>query len=133
MPTAPTIADGGSGLSPRPRERLAHAQRLRSPADFYEVRRVGRRAEAGPFTLRVRVRAEGSRRLGVIASRKAGNAVLRNRAKRALRELFRRHPDVLPRACDVVVVVRRNFAEFTFAEIRERYLHAVKQAAKQKN
>ncbi len=130
MQPAPTTADGSAGLSPRPRERLAHAQRLRSPADFDEVRRVGRRAEAGPFTLRVRVRTEGPRRLGVIASRKAGNAVLRNRAKRSLRELFRRHPDILPPSCDVVVVVRRNFTDFTPAEIRERYLHAVKQSIK---
>jgi len=130
MPSASTTAAGGAGLSPRPRERLAYAQRLRSPADFDEVRRVGRRAEAGPFTLRVRVRAEGPRRLGVIASRKAGNAVLRNHAKRTLRELFRRQADILPPACDVVVVVRRNFPDFSFAEIRERYLHAVKKAVK---
>lgn len=132
MPPTPTTAIGGAGLNPRPRERLSYAQRLRSPADFDEVRRVGRRAEAGPFTLRVRVRAEGPRRLGVIASRKAGNAVLRNRAKRTLRELFRRHAEVLPPACDVVVVIRRDFPNFSFAEIRERYLHALKQATRTK-
>ena len=130
MSTAPATALGDAGPSPRARERLSAAQRLRHASDFDEVRRLGRRAEAGPFTLRVRLRSEGPRRLGIIASRKAGPAVQRNRAKRVLRELFRRNPEALPSSCDVVIVVRANFPDFSFAEIRERYLHAVKQTIK---
>jgi len=103
MSSAPATAAEDAGLSPRPsarldsprRERLASAQHLRSAADFDEVRRSGRRAEAGPFTLRLRLRTEGPRRLGIIASRKAGPSVTRNKAKRTLRELFRRNQDVL--------------------------------------
>jgi ribonuclease P protein component len=134
MSSAPaTAAEGASPSerldSPR-RERFASAQHLRSAADFDEVRRSGRRTEAGPFTLRLRLRAEGPRRLGIIASRKAGPSVTRNRAKRTLRELFRRNQDALPPSCDVVVIVRPNFLEFPFEEIRTRYLHALKQAAR---
>ncbi len=128
MQPAPATAAEGAGQPPR--ERLARGQRLRSPADFDEVRRLGRRAEAGPFTLRIRVRTEGPRRLGVIASRKAGPSVTRNRAKRVLRELFRRNAAELPPSCDVVVVVRPGFVDFPFAEIREKYLRALKQVIK---
>jgi ribonuclease P protein component len=103
---------------------------LRSAADFDEVRRTGRRAEAGPFTLRLRLRTEGPRRLGIIASRKAGPSVQRNFAKRTLRELFRKNQDALPPSCDVVVIVRANFGEFPFEEIRTRYLHALKMASR---
>ena len=119
-------------LDPTParRERFTSAQRLRTAADFDEIRRLGRRAETGAFTLRLRMRAEGPRRLGVIASRKAGPAVSRNRAKRVLRELFRRNQDALPPSCDVVVIVRPNFFEHTFGEIRERFLNAVKHAGR---
>jgi ribonuclease P protein component len=130
MLPAPATAVGDAGSTPPARERLSAAQRLRRPADFDEVRRLGRRAEAGPFTLRVRLRTEGPRRLGVIASRKAGPAVRRNRAKRVLRELFRRNPEALPPSCDVVIVVRANFPDFSFAEIRERYLHALRQTSR---
>jgi ribonuclease P protein component len=133
MPSAPATAVGDAGPSPRARERFSAAQRLRHTTEFDEVRRVGRRAEAGPFTLRLRLRTEGPRRLGIIASRKAGPAVSRNRAKRVLRELFRRNPEALPPSCDVVAVVRPNFGDFTFAEIRERYLHAVRQMMKAKS
>jgi ribonuclease P protein component len=130
MPSAPAIIVGDAGPSPRPRECLSAAQRLRHAADFDEIRRLGRKAEMGPFTLRLRPRAEGPRRLGVIASRKAGPAVARNRAKRVLRELFRRNPDVLPASCDVVIVIRANFSDFSFAEIRDRYFQAIRQAVK---
>jgi ribonuclease P protein component len=138
MSSAPATAAEGARPGPRPserldsprRERLAHTQHLRSAADFEEVRRTGRRAEAGPFTLRLRLRTEGPRRLGVIASRKAGPSVQRNRAKRTLRELFRRNQDALPPSCDVVVIIRPNFAEFPFEEIHARYLHALKQTSR---
>ncbi len=132
MHAAPADTAGSGGKSPRPSERLTTAHRLRQPADFDEARRLGRRVETGAFTLRLRAHAEGVRRLGVIASRKAGPAVRRNRAKRVLRELFRRNPEALPVSCDVVVVVRANFFEHSFAAIREFYLRAVRQAGTRK-
>ncbi len=127
MLPGPTIATDDAGQNPRPRERFASSQHLRSGADFDDVRRLGRRAETGPFTLRLRMRTEGPRRLGIIASRKAGPSVERNRAKRVMRELFRRNADALPPSCDVVAIIRSGFVKFPFAEIRERYLKALQQ------
>lgn len=68
-----------------------------------------------------------TRRLGVVASRKVGNAVLRNRAKRVFREIFRRNQALLPQGCDVMVIVKRGFAaakreelEHLFADVARR-------------
>jgi ribonuclease P protein component len=127
MQPAPANAAAGAAPGPRPRQRLTSAQRLHSTADFDEVRRLGRRAETGPFTLRLRLRTEGPRRLGIIASRKAGPSVVRNRAKRVLRELFRRNAELLPPSCDVVAIIRSGFTDLPFAEIRARYLKALQQ------
>lgn len=44
------------------------------------------------------------KRLGVIASKKIGNAVARNRAKRKIREVFRRIKDRIEPALDIVVI-----------------------------
>lgn len=54
---------------------------------------------------------EGPGRLGIVASRKVGNAVQRNRAKRLVREAFRLHPAALGGSYDLVVIVRPSIAE----------------------
>ena len=47
-------------------------------------------------------------RLGLVVSRKCGNAVVRNRWKRALREAFRLVQHELPRHLDLVVLPKRG-------------------------
>ncbi len=47
-------------------------------------------------------------RLGLVVSRKCGNAVVRNRWKRALREAFRLAQHDLPRHLDLVVLPKRG-------------------------
>jgi ribonuclease P protein component len=49
-------------------------------------------------------------RLGVTASRKVGNAVVRNGIKRRIRSAFRTHRALLPRGSDVVVIARNGAA-----------------------
>jgi ribonuclease P protein component len=52
--------------------------------------------------------APSMRRLGITASKRVGNAVVRNRMKRAVREWFRHHQGDLERCVDIVVIVRRE-------------------------
>ncbi|MEZ4290224.1 MAG: ribonuclease P protein component [Myxococcota bacterium] len=52
--------------------------------------------------------------------RKVGNAVVRNRFKRRIREWFRQHRGELPDALDMVVIARRSGAELSFGELDQR-------------
>lgn len=56
--------------------------------------------------------AEGAvSRLGLVVSRKVGDACARNRVKRLLREYFRLHRHELSSTVDLVVVARKGAAE----------------------
>jgi len=87
---------------------LPKTSRLLRPADFARV--YGRRASAasGPLVLYAAARVDGGGgvRVGLSVSRRIGNAVVRNRWKRRLREAVRMIRPQLPAAVDYIVVVR---------------------------
>jgi len=110
--------------------RFRASQRLRWSRDFDAVRQSKLRADVGHFIVQIRLREDtGLRRLGVIASRRVGNAVLRNRCKRRLRELFRLHQELLPTSCDTVLVARRSLPTAPWDELVQRYQKAMRRLA----
>ena len=74
-------------------------------------------ASAGPA-------ATGRVRVGITASRKVGNAVARNRVKRAVRDWFRTRKPKLPSArsdgLDLVVIARRGATRLAPMQIAQR-------------
>jgi ribonuclease P protein component len=67
-------------------------------------------------------------RLGVVASRKVGGAVIRNRAKRLLREAFRANKAAFPAGIDVVVIVHAGLAEASLDAVARELRGAVDDA-----
>lgn len=61
---------------------------------------------ARAVTADARVGSAGPPRLGITATRRVGNAAVRNRAKRLVREAFRATRDLWPDGIDLVVIVR---------------------------
>lgn len=64
-------------------------------------------------------RPDGSLRLGVVSSRKLGNAVERSRARRLLREVFRRHRSEFSGTYDVVLIARRELLDAKWQDIEK--------------
>jgi ribonuclease P protein component len=98
--------------------------RLRSRAEFVAVQEGGRRIASRHMTLLALPNTLGVNRLGVVASRRLGGAVVRNRAKRRLRELFRAGEPDLPLAgtsYDIVVIPRREVASRVFSELQSEF------------
>jgi ribonuclease P protein component len=108
-------------------------QHLRRNRDFQAVKERGRRIPCGVFLFQAAIRSsEGDSvngpRLGIITSRRVGPAVVRNRMRRRMREIFRTHQDGLRRDVDIVLVMRASAREVTFENLELRFLKAVEKS-----
>jgi ribonuclease P protein component len=56
-------------------------------------------------------------RIGITVTRKIAHAVGRNRVKRVMREVFRRHRALFPNACDVVAIAKTDAQRLGFADV----------------
>ena len=103
--------------------------RLKTGRDFAAVRRDGERVVLGCLIANWRELPPGSRtRLGVITSGRLGNAVVRSRARRLLRESFRLHQREFGLALELVLVARPSIAGMTFAQVERDFLSALRKA-----
>jgi ribonuclease P protein component len=94
--------------------------RLRSRNDFAAAYRQGRVHSNQLFVVRVRPNSLSVSRFGFVVGKANGNAVMRNRIKRRLREAARAI-DVQP-GFDIVIGVRRGIAAATFADLSRSLL-----------
>ena len=92
---------------------MQRRHRLSRSRDFDAVYRHGRSVSTRFLTLYWFQRGEepGDPRLGFAVPKAVGNAVVRNRIKRQLREIVRERLDRVPSTNDYVLVVRRGLPE----------------------
>ncbi len=106
------------------------ALRLRKRREYRRVYDEGDRAYGRFFAVFFKesadpiVVAAGRPRLGVTVTRKVGNACVRNRLRRLVREVFRRHRHPIPANRDIVVNPRPGAVGQT-TEVLQRDLEAV--------
>ncbi|MEO7191740.1 MAG: ribonuclease P protein component [Vicinamibacterales bacterium] len=106
------------------------AVRLHSRAEFMAVQQHGRRLASRHFTLLALPNAVAFDRLGIVASRRIGSAVIRNTAKRRLREIFRhQEPDTAAAqhapCLDFVVIAKRELPAVPFAALEGEFVTAL--------
>ena len=100
------------------KQRLRRADRLRSSRDYRRVNRTGTRTAGPHFVVQTAPGFDPSRPgLGLVVSRRVGNAVARNRLKRHVREWFRRNRALCSDSEDLVVIARAGAAELDGASV----------------
>lgn len=95
----------GSGPPSRTRA-FGKASRIRKRREFLQIQNAGRRIATRHFLVVYVCSGDGPARLGITVTKKIGNAVVRNRIKRAVREAFRQRSSTLARGASMVVIAR---------------------------
>ena len=91
----------------------------------YEFRRLyssGKSAATGLIAIYCRRNRQGVSQLGITVSTKVGKAVVRNRIRRRLKEIYRLHEPVLRRGFDIVVVARVKSRDATYRQLEADFL-----------
>lgn len=102
------------------RHTLRPHERVRRRPEFLQAYEHGRKQHGRYMTVFAKASEAAAARLGVSATRKFGPAVVRNRAKRRARDLFRHHKP-MP-GVDLVVIPRRGFETVGHADLVADYL-----------
>jgi ribonuclease P protein component len=111
------------------RARFGRASRIKQGRDFLRLRQEGERLTIGCLIANWRrLEASARSRLGVITSSRIGNAVVRNRARRLLRESFRLHQTQLAQPVDLVLVARASIVGKSFPEVERDFLTSLRKA-----
>jgi len=95
--------------------------RIRKRSEYKVIYDKGQRIPSASFVLFVMRNAVGRPRLGITATRRIGGAVQRNRAKRLVREIFRRHKADID-SVDIVVNARAALPGAVYARLEAEFL-----------
>jgi ribonuclease P protein component len=108
--------------------RFRQSERIRRRADFQHVYEHGVRIRSRYATLFVLANSLDVGRLGIAATRKLGGAVERNRAKRLIREVFRRNK--IASGFDVVVVPKRELLDASLTVLEADYRRSLERSVR---
>ena len=107
---------------------LPSLHRLKRSADIVQVQQQGRNWRHPLCVLLINAGQMESSRFAFVASRRVGNAVVRNRVRRMLREAVRLHLDEIQPGWDCVWIARPQLSQASFAEVETAVLHLLTRA-----
>jgi ribonuclease P protein component len=97
---------------------LAPGQRIRKTREFREILAKGRKVGGEYLQFFFSCKdVPTNTRLGVSLRRNLGSAVVRNRSKRLVREVFRLHEGQLPHGTDLIVAVVKDLSGMKLKEV----------------
>lgn len=102
--------------------RFTKAERLTRKKEFERVFNEGKVIKNSQIVLYVIPNDLLHSRLGLVVSKKVGNAVRRNRAKRLLREAYRLNKHILTTHVDIIAIPRQAFSsDLKLSDIEEEF------------
>jgi ribonuclease P protein component len=107
------------------------SDRILKRDEFRRVYEQGRKLYSRFFTAFVLPSPNARARLGITTTRKIGNAVERNRARRLLREAYRKNKWLVPVGVDIVINAKRPLVEAAYVDLEGDFIAFLARAGQQ--
>ncbi|MED1726192.1 ribonuclease P protein component [Brevibacillus parabrevis] len=108
---------------------MHRSHRLKKNEHFQAVFQRGTSAANKQFVLySAKQEGQAAFRAGISVSKKIGNAVIRNKVKRLIREAVARLELVIPLGLDLVIIARPGVENMSLEAIEQSLLHVMKRA-----
>jgi ribonuclease P protein component len=109
---------------------FSKARRLTRASEYERVKRDGLVRRGKLLTLSATaVENSGVCRVGFVTSRRLGSAVVRNRVRRRLREIVRRHQHDLRQGFWIVLIAKRDAANASYRTLEDEWLRLARRAS----
>lgn len=114
---------------------MQRENRLTKREDFNKVYRHGKSSANQQFVVYYMKRpgfvqqADRDFRLGISVSKKVGNAVVRNRLRRMIKEIVRHNGDRIVGQTDLILIARKPAADMEYKEMEKSILHVLRRAS----
>jgi ribonuclease P protein component len=104
--------------------------RLRKHADYQRAYAASRKKQSASMSWFLAPQSDNhaAPRVGLTAGKVLGKAHERNRIKRRMREALRRHVELLPQGCDLILHPRRSVLELEFPKLEAEIVRVLVQA-----
>jgi len=109
--------------------KMIRKSRLRKRSVFRKVYEEGRSAANFMIAIHLLPNPDHVHRVGFSAGKRLGNAVVRNRCKRRLRECWRLHQQEMPAGMDMIVVARRSMVNAKWEKIAAAFSDAFRRSS----
>ena len=120
------VNDSGDGAL----RKFPRSRRLTRSAEFLRVKSEGTAHRGGLITLGVlETREPAGFRAGFVTSKRIGNAAVRNRVRRRMREAVRLHQHTVREGLWLVLIARPAAAKATYQELEHEWLRLAKRAS----
>ena len=102
---------------------MKFSESLKRNADFQNVYKNGKSYANRYLVMYVLENQTGRNRLGISASKKVGNSIVRHRVTRLIRESYRLQEDMFNSGLDMVVIARKSAKDKTCQDIGSALQH----------
>lgn len=137
-PPKPLSSERETSTQPQPRRQSLAGSRLRRHADYQRAyAAAGRKRQSASMSWFLAPQSPESEktlpeppvpRVGLTVGKVIGKAHERNRIKRRMREAVRRHIDLLPAGCDLILHPRRTVLTLEFVKLEDEIVRILSQA-----